>query len=117
MSPARKSSAAVALNEAAPVFAALGEATRLTLVARLCAEGPLSIARLSEGSGVTRQAITKHLQTLADAGVVQGTRAGRERIWQIETKRLENARRCLDQISSQWDAAIERLQAFVEEDR
>ena len=111
----RTRNAAVKFSEAAPVFAALGEPTRLTLVAKLCAEGPLSISRLSEGTGVTRQAITKHLRTLADAGVVHGTRSGRERIWQLETKRLEKARRCLDQISDQWDDAIARLRAFVED--
>ena len=111
----QRRSAAVKFTEAAPVFAALGEPTRLTLVAKLCAEGPLSISRLSEGTGVTRQAITKHLRTLADAGVVHGTRSGRERIWQLETKRLEKARRCLDQISDQWDDAIARLRAFVED--
>ena len=110
-----RSAAAVSFREAAPIFAALGEATRLALFARLCTDGPLSIFRLSEGSGVTRQAITKHLHTLAHAGVVHGTRSGRERIWQLETRRLEKARRCLDQISAQWDAAIGRLQAFVEE--
>ena len=113
----RSRSAAVRFNDAAPVFAALGETTRLTLVARLCTEGPLSIARLSEGTGVTRQAITKHLQTLSDAGVVHGTRSGRECIWELETKRLEKARRCLDEISDQWDGAIGRLRAFVEEKR
>jgi DNA-binding transcriptional ArsR family regulator len=111
----RSSATAVRFSEAAPVFAALGEATRLTLVAKLCTEGPLSITRLSEGTGVTRQAITKHLNTLADAGLVHSMRAGRERIWELETKRLEKARRCLDQISTQWDAALSRLQAFVEE--
>ena len=111
----RSRSAAVTFSEAAPVFAALGEPTRLTLVAKLCAEGPLSISRLSEGTGVTRQAITKHLLTLADAGLVHDTRSGRERIWQLETKRLEKARRCLDQISDQWDDAIARLRAFVED--
>jgi DNA-binding transcriptional ArsR family regulator len=103
------------MAEAAPVFAALGESTRLALVARLCAEGPLSIARLSQDAGITRQAITRHLETLADAGVVHGTRTGRERIWAIETRRLEKARRCLDDISLQWDSAIGRLRAFVEE--
>jgi DNA-binding transcriptional ArsR family regulator len=112
MSPSRSS--ALKLAEAAPLFAALGDATRLKLVTRLCAEGPLSIARLSDGSEITRQAITKHLQALADAGLVQGTRSGRERIWQLEPKRLEKARRCLDQISEQWDAAIDRLRDFVE---
>jgi DNA-binding transcriptional ArsR family regulator len=111
----RSRSGAAKFTEAAPVFAALGEPTRLTLVAKLCAEGPLSISRLSEGTGVTRQAITKHLLTLADAGLIHDTRSGRERIWQLETKRLEKARRCLDQISDQWDDAMARLRAFVED--
>jgi DNA-binding transcriptional ArsR family regulator len=110
----RSRSTAVKLTDAAPVFAALGEATRLALVAKLCHEGPLSIARLSEGTGVTRQAITKHLQTLASAGLVRDTWSGRERIWELETKRLEKARRCLDEISQQWDAALGRLREFVE---
>lgn len=103
-----------AFRDAAPVFAALGEPTRLTLIAKLCAGGPGSITRLSVGTGVTRQAVTKHLQLLARAGLVHGTRSGRERIWELETRRLEMARRCLSQISDQWDAAILRLQAFVE---
>ena len=111
-----RSAAAVKLTEAAPVFAALGDATRLRLVARLSVGGPLSIARLSEGAGVTRQAITKHLHALADAGLAQHSRRGRERIWELEPRRLEMARRCLDQISDQWDAAISRLKAFVEDD-
>ena len=111
----RSRRAATAAAEAAPVFAALGEPTRLHLVARLCADGPLSISRLSEGAGVSRQAITKHLATLEAAGVVQSARAGRERIWELETRRLEIARRCLDQISAQWDEALTRLRVFVEE--
>jgi DNA-binding transcriptional ArsR family regulator len=101
---------------AAPVFAALGDETRLRLIARLCVDGPLSIARLSEGATVSRQAITKHLDALAQAGVVRDARRGRERIWELEMSRLEKARRCLDQISGEWDAAIGRLKAFVEED-
>jgi DNA-binding transcriptional ArsR family regulator len=104
------------IAEAAPVFAALGDPTRLRLVARLCGDGPLSIARLSDGTGVTRQAITKHLNALAAAGLARDSRSGRERIWQLEPKRLENARRCLDEIADQWDAAIGRLQAFVEKE-
>ncbi len=98
------------------MFSALGDATRMRLVARLCDEGPLSIARLSEGAGVSRQAITKHLQTLAGAGIVRGAHRGRERIWELKPKRLEKARRYLDQVSEQWDAAIERLRALVEEE-
>jgi len=104
------------LTNAAPVFAALGDATRLMVVARLCSGGPQSIARLSRDADVTRQAITKHLHALAQAGLVRGRRAGRERIWELETERLEVAHRCLDQISERWDAAIGRLKAFVEED-
>lgn len=103
------------LAEAAPVFAALGDTTRLKVVARLCVDGPLSISRLSDGSAVTRQAITKHLHALADAGLVRDHRQGRERIWELQPKRLEMAHRCLDQISEQWDAAIGRLKAFVTE--
>jgi len=113
MSARRNASAALA--EAAPVFAALGAATRLKVVSKLCKDGPTSTAGLSAGTGVTRQAITKHLDTLEAAGVVRSKRAGRERIWEIETARLERARRCLDEIGEQWDAALARLQAFVED--
>jgi DNA-binding transcriptional ArsR family regulator len=108
------SAAAVRLADSAPVFAALGDATRLRLVARLSADGPLSIARLSDGAGVTRQAVTKHLHALGGAGLVRDTRRGRERIWELEPKRLEEARHYLDDIASEWDAAIGRLKAFVE---
>jgi DNA-binding transcriptional ArsR family regulator len=112
----RSRDAAVRLSEAAPLFAALGDETRLRLVTRLCAEGPLSIARLSEGSPITRQAITRHLESLAGAGLVRDTRQGRERVWELLPKRLEKARRCLDQISEQWDVAIVRLKDLVERD-
>ena len=88
-----------ALTDAAPVFAALGDPTRLRLVGRLCSDGPLSIARLSEGAGVTRQAVTKHLHALGDAGLVRHSRRGRERIWELEPKRLEKAQRYLGQIA------------------
>jgi DNA-binding transcriptional ArsR family regulator len=101
---------------AAPVFAALGDETRLQIVARLCKHGPLSITRLTDGSSISRQGITKHLDALADAGLVRSKREGRERIWNIEPKRLTEARRYLDQISAQWDAALDRLRAFVETD-
>ncbi len=101
---------------AAPVFAALGDETRLRLVARLCEQGPLSIARLSEGAGVTRQAITKHLHVLAEAGLVRGSRQGRESLWALEPRRLEEARRFLEGISQQWDEALGRLRAFVEDE-
>jgi DNA-binding transcriptional ArsR family regulator len=104
------------LVEAAPVFAALGDATRLRIVARLCLAGPQSIVRLTDGAKVTRQAITKHLHALAEAGLVRSTREGRERIWEIDPRRLATATRYLEQISKQWDDTIERLRAFVETD-
>jgi DNA-binding transcriptional ArsR family regulator len=111
----RNKGAALRISEAAPLFAALGDETRLQLVSRLGAEGPLSIVRLSEGTQVTRQAISKHLTALADAGLVHGTRQGRERIWQLEPRRLEKAREHLAQISEQWDAALGRLQDFLQQ--
>ena len=109
-----RSSAAHKLDDAAPIFAALGDATRVRLVARLSADGPLSISRLSDGSGVTRQAVTKHLRAMGDAGLVRASRHGRERIFELEPRRIEKARRYLDMISADWDAAIGRLRAFVE---
>jgi DNA-binding transcriptional ArsR family regulator len=98
-----------------PVFAALGDETRLALVARLSSHGPLSISRLTAGSAVTRQAITKHLDVLATAGLVSDIRRGRERIWELEPEQLEVARTYLDHVSKRWDEALDRLKKFVEE--
>jgi DNA-binding transcriptional ArsR family regulator len=99
----------------APVFAALGDETRLGIVARLAAGGPLSIARLTAGTDVTRQAVTKHLRVLADAGLVRDMRQGREPVWELEPAQLEEARRYLDAVSRQWDEALGRLKAMVED--
>ncbi len=101
---------------AAVLFAALGDPTRLSLLRRLSLDGPLSITRLSEGTGVTRQAITKHLNTLGNVGLVRHARRGREQVWELERKRLEKARAYLDRVAAQWDAAALRLKAFVEVD-
>src|ERR1700720_2393511 len=76
----------------APLFAALGDATRLRLVSRLCRDGPQSITKLTASSDVTRQAISKHLRVMAAAGLVRGTRHGRERVWELETGRLDAGR-------------------------
>ena len=110
----RQASLASRTAEAAPVFAALGDETRLAIVARLCTAGPQSIAELTEGASVTRQAITKHLYVLADAGLVQGIRQGRESVWQLDPARLADARRLLDRISDDWDDALGRLKRLVE---
>ena len=104
------------LAGAAPLFAALGDETRLALVARLGSAGPQSIARLTAGSAVTRQAITKHLDVLAGAGLVHDVRRGRERIWELDPGRLGEAGRRLDQISKHWDEALARLKKMVERD-
>jgi DNA-binding transcriptional ArsR family regulator len=103
------------VSRAAPVFAALGDETRLTLVARLSSDGPLSITRLTAGSAVTRQAITKHLTVLATVGLVSDLRRGRERIWELEPEQMEVARTYLEQVSKRWDEALGRLKKFVEE--
>jgi DNA-binding transcriptional ArsR family regulator len=101
-------------RDAAPLFAALGDENRLRLVARLCAGGPMSITGLAAGSSVTRQAVTKHLRVMERAGLVHSKRSGRESIWQMDLKRIDEVRRYLDLISKQWDDALERLRAVVE---
>ncbi len=111
---ASEKSARVAQARHASVFAALGHETRLRIVAALCVGGAMSIAQLTAGTAMTRQAVTKHLQVLADAGLVHDVKAGRERRWAFEAARLDEARRSLDLISQQWDRALERLRATVE---
>ncbi len=97
------------------IFAALGDRTRLRLVSRLCDHGPMSITRLTAGSNVTRQAITKHLRVMEEAGLVRSARHGRESVWQLDQRRLEDARHYLDLISKQWDHALDRLRKLVED--
>ena len=106
--------AATQVRDAAPLFAALGDATRLRLLARLSAHGPDSITGLSARSDVTRQAITKHLAVLARAGLVRDERRGRECIWQLEPRRLADAHEHLERISRLWDDALDRLASHVE---
>ena len=98
----------------AVLFAALGDETRLRIVTRLGADGPLSIVSLTAGTGVTRQAVSKHLRVLARAGFVRGRRVGREQVWQVEPDQLDEARASLDRISAQWDVALASLRAHVE---
>lgn len=88
------------LLNSAPLFAALGDETRLRLVSRLCGDGPASITTLASGFGITRQAITKHLRVMQKSGLVRCTRHGRESIWRLDQHRLEEVRRYLDLISS-----------------
>jgi DNA-binding transcriptional ArsR family regulator len=102
------------LRTSVPIFAALGDETRLRLVAMLCAGGTMSIAQLTSGTDVTRQAITKHLHVLADAGLIRGSKIGRERLWKFEPTVLEEARHSLEMIGRQWDHALNRLKMTLE---
>ncbi|MDO9406331.1 MAG: helix-turn-helix transcriptional regulator [Polaromonas sp.] len=101
--------------ELASVFFALGDKTRWQLVTLLCAGGALSIAQLTANTQVTRQAVTKHLQVLAEAGLVHDLKSGRERLWQFDPAQVEEARRALEAIGQQWELALGRLKLFVEQ--
>jgi len=105
----------IGLAKAALLFAALGDETRLALLRRLSEGGPASISVLSENFRVTRQAVTKHLQFLAVAGVVDGARAGREHVWTLNKAGLGEAQRWLEVIERGWDDALGRLKAHLEE--
>jgi len=98
----------------APVFAALGDKTRLALVAQLCRGKPLSISQLTQGSKLTRQAITKHLRVLEGVGVVRSVRSGRESLFEFHPEPIGELRKYLDLVSEQWDQALSRLKSFVE---
>lgn len=103
-----------ALRNSAPIFAALGDETRLRLIAALCAGGAVSIAQLTLGTDITRQAVTKHLQVLADASLVRDVKVGRKRLWEFEPTQLEEARHALELIAQQWDHALMKLKLAVE---
>jgi DNA-binding transcriptional ArsR family regulator len=98
----------------APIFAALGDETRLALVSRLSEGDSCSIAALTEGTQLTRQAVTKHLRVLTDAGIVRSVKTGRENLFELDPAPLRAVRDYADVVSSQWDSAIGRLKAFVE---
>jgi DNA-binding transcriptional ArsR family regulator len=99
----------------ASIFSALGDETRLTVLAKLCKGEPQSISRLTEGSKLSRQAVTKHLRVLEGAGVVRCVRAGRESLFEFKPEPIEDARQYLDRVSAQWDETLARLKSFVEE--
>jgi len=106
---------ATALKTRAAVFAALGDETRLSMLTKIGAGPPQSISRLTAGTHMSRQAVTKHLRVLEDVGVVRSIRSGRENLFEIVPKPLDELRRFLNEMSSQWDVALARLKSFVEE--
>jgi DNA-binding transcriptional ArsR family regulator len=95
-------------------FHALGDPTRLKLVTALCAGGAFSIAQLTVATEMSRQGVTKHLKVLAEAGVVRDAKMGRERRWQLDPAQIVEAKRTLDIIGGQWEAALGKLKSFVE---
>jgi DNA-binding transcriptional ArsR family regulator len=115
MSQKRRSRMATKRRARAPVFAALGDKTRLALVAKLCGGQPYSISRLTQGSKLTRQAITKHLRVLESAGIVRSVRTGRETRFEFDPQPIEGMKGYLDFVSQQWDQALSRLKSFVED--
>lgn len=110
---ARRRSSRVARIETAAVFAAFGDATRLSLVSRLSDGTPRSISCLAEGAALTRQAVTKHLRVLEGAGVVGRERSGRESLYRLEPTRIVEMRAYLDGISRHWDNALARLKSLI----
>jgi DNA-binding transcriptional ArsR family regulator len=114
MSPTIRSRLAAKRQAHAPIFAALGDETRLTLIARLAGGEPCSIVQLTAGSELTRQAITKHLRVLEDAGLVRSVRSGRESLFELDPEPIGEIKSYLEQVSDQWDKTLSRLKAFVE---
>jgi DNA-binding transcriptional ArsR family regulator len=112
---AKRAPGAASFDGLAPLFAALGDETRLKLVGALCVGGAMSITQLTAGTQHTRQAVTKHLNVLASVGLVRDTRAGRERLWEFAPGAIEEARRTLEVIAAQWEGALERLRSAVED--
>lgn len=103
-------------QQKAAVFAALGDDTRLALLAKLCSGQRYSIAELTEGTRLTRQAVTKHLRALERVRIVHGTRVGRENLFEFDPQPVIAMKEYLELVSRQWDVALGRLKAFVETD-
>jgi DNA-binding transcriptional ArsR family regulator len=99
----------------AAVFAALGDETRLTLLTKLSGGRRCSIAELTEGTKLTRQAVTKHLRVLERVRIVHATREGRESVFHFDPRPVMEMKEYLELVSQQWDGALLRLKAFVEE--
>lgn len=102
-------------RDPAPVFAALGDETRLSMVRKLATGQPHSISQLTQGTKLTRQAVTKHLRVLENVGIVHSIRSGRESLFKYNPKPIDELKEYLELVSSQWDNALMRLKAFVED--
>lgn len=112
MPPASRHKSALAAR--ANAFAALGDETRLGLLANLSSGRRYSISQLTEGTKLTRQAVTKHLRVLERARLVHAKRAGRETLFEVDPKPMQELAQYLDSVSKQWDQALARLKLFAE---
>jgi DNA-binding transcriptional ArsR family regulator len=99
----------------AHTFAALGDETRLSLIARLCRGSPQSISQLAKGTKITRQAVTKHLKILERVGLVRSVRKGRETLFKFDATPIETMAQYLDLVSRQWEKKLTDLETFLEE--
>ena len=97
------------------VMAALGDETRLSMISKLTNGKRQSISHLTAGTNLTRQAVTKHLHVLENAGIVRSIRVGRENQFELEPKPIDDVREYLEYVSKQWDNAVARLKSFVED--
>ena len=109
-----RSGKAVKSRAHAPIFAALGDETRLSLVAKLCDGQPCSISQLTHGSRLTRQAITKHLRVLEKAELVRSAHVGRESLFELNPETIDEMKKYLDRVSELWDRKLARLKSLVE---
>ncbi len=115
MSKATRNSSALKLNECAAVFAALGDRTRLKLVKELSQGEPLSISELTQGTGLTRQAVSKHLRVLEGVGLVHPFSSGRETRFELDTAPFKTMNEYLDFVAEKWDQSLNRLKKFIED--
>jgi DNA-binding transcriptional ArsR family regulator len=97
----------------AQIFFALGDETRLSVLAKL-RDGALTATALAEGASMTRQAIVRHLQVLDGAGLVRHEKRGREVLYTPDARRLGEACAYLEMISAGWDRALDHLKVMVE---
>jgi DNA-binding transcriptional ArsR family regulator len=103
-------------RDPAALFAALGDATRLSVLETLCDGRARSISQLAAGSPITRQGLSKHLRVLEEAGVVASERIGREQRYRVRRQAFDDAKAYLERASARWDDALERLRMLVEDE-
>lgn len=96
------------------VFDALGDPTRRRLFDVVAAAGPITATELAGDLPVTRQAVSKHLRVLADAGLVAASRSGRENRYEVVPAALDDARTWLDTVGRRWDDRLAALQRHLE---